>query len=118
MSYGQPWRRTTAGPSAGPASAYPTLRMPASICFIEWNEMLVPGLTVGRSADCALPDGGWIPSPNRTPGASNVAPTDSPAIAKRRREISIASAFFINCLLRLECCLLFLLSMGLTEAPD
>src|SRR3989442_10472895 len=33
MSYGQPCSRTTGGPPAGPASAYPTLRTPASICF-------------------------------------------------------------------------------------
>src|SRR4051794_802125 len=33
MSYGQPWRRTTAPPCAGPSSAYPTFRAPAPICF-------------------------------------------------------------------------------------
>src|SRR5208282_5819599 len=34
----------TAGPSAGPASAYPTLSRPASICFSGPNDVFVPGL--------------------------------------------------------------------------
>src|SRR5438046_10235658 len=38
MSYGQPCSNTTGGPLAGPASAYPTLRTPASICLIESND--------------------------------------------------------------------------------
>src|SRR5512132_1316291 len=33
MSYGQPCSRTTAGPPAGPTSAYPTSRTPAAICL-------------------------------------------------------------------------------------
>ena len=44
----------TAGPLAGPASAYPTFRTPASICFSGANEVFVPGLIVGRCARCRL----------------------------------------------------------------
>src|SRR5437868_2954681 len=49
----------TTGPSAGPASAYPTLRTPASICFSAANEVCDPGLTAAAfaglaSLDCAL----------------------------------------------------------------
>src|ERR1700689_2801615 len=45
----------TAGPLAGPASAYPTFKAPASICFSEANEVLVPGLIAGNfvAPDCA-----------------------------------------------------------------
>src|SRR6267378_8251215 len=45
MSYGQPCSRTTGGPLAGPASAYPTLRTPASICLIESNDEPVGAVT-------------------------------------------------------------------------
>src|SRR5262245_30811331 len=38
----------------GPASAYPTFRTPASTCFIEANDVLVPGLTDGRLASVAV----------------------------------------------------------------
>src|SRR5919204_2781484 len=51
MSYGQPWRRMTAGPSAGPASAYPTFRRPASIGFREPKDVGVPGFSVDPSAE-------------------------------------------------------------------
>ncbi len=43
--YGQPCRQSTGRPSAGPASAYPTFSTPASICFIELNDVCVPGWT-------------------------------------------------------------------------
>src|ERR1022692_1401922 len=46
----------TAGPVVGPASAYPTFRRPASICFSGPNEAFVPGLIVGRSAGFVLLD--------------------------------------------------------------
>src|ERR1700761_3645291 len=36
----------TAGPSSGPASAYPTLSTPASICFSTPNEASVSAVTV------------------------------------------------------------------------
>src|SRR5271155_2302375 len=39
----------TAGPLAGPASAYPILSTPASICFSEVNDVYVPGLIFGKS---------------------------------------------------------------------
>src|SRR5215472_6881212 len=48
----------TTGPLVGPASAYPTLRTPASICLSGAKDVFVPGLTAGTSAglvmfDCA-----------------------------------------------------------------
>src|SRR5215471_7909705 len=47
----------TTGPLAGPASAYPTLRTPASFCLSGAKDVFVPGLTAGTSAgfmfDCA-----------------------------------------------------------------
>src|SRR5438270_4508974 len=39
MSYGQPCSRMTGGPSAGPSSAYPTLRTPASTCLSGAKDM-------------------------------------------------------------------------------
>src|SRR3954453_16525991 len=54
MSYGQPGRRITAGPSAGPASASPRFSRPASICFKGPRDVFVPGLIVGRSAALGL----------------------------------------------------------------
>src|SRR5262249_29322707 len=56
----------TAGPSAGPSSAYPTLRRPASICFKERNDVFVPGLIAGSCADlvvfCCAPAEPMMPS--------------------------------------------------------
>src|SRR5215468_4160893 len=47
----------TTGPLAGPASAYPTLRTPASFCLSGAKDVFFPGLTAGISAgfmfDCA-----------------------------------------------------------------
>src|SRR5436190_751178 len=45
----------TGGPSAGPASAQPTLRSPASICLSGANEVFVPDFIAGRVvlAGCA-----------------------------------------------------------------
>ena len=40
----------------GPASAYPTLSSPASICFSELNEVFVPGLIVATLARFGLTD--------------------------------------------------------------
>src|SRR5262245_34293237 len=37
----------TGGPSAGPASAYATLRRPASTCLRGANDVFVPGLMAG-----------------------------------------------------------------------
>src|SRR5262245_15742440 len=55
MSYGQPWRRRTAGPSTGPASTYPTFRTPASICRTTPN---VDSGEVTRDISRARGDGG------------------------------------------------------------
>src|SRR5262252_899578 len=54
MSYGQPCSRMTARPSAGPVSAYPTFKTPASICLSEPNDVLAPGLIVGKPPGLAL----------------------------------------------------------------
>src|SRR6478672_331689 len=42
------------GPSLGPASAYPTLSRPASICFSDANEVLAPGLIARMPANFVL----------------------------------------------------------------
>src|SRR4029077_6768519 len=42
------------GPSLGPASAYPTLSRPASICFSDANDVLVPGLIARMPANLVL----------------------------------------------------------------
>src|SRR5882724_3906904 len=42
--------------TAGPSSAYPTFRRPASICFSEPNEVFVPGLILVTSARVVLLD--------------------------------------------------------------
>src|SRR5436305_9462302 len=44
MSYGQPCSRTTAGPSAGPASTYPTSSTPAWICLTGPNGVTADSL--------------------------------------------------------------------------
>jgi hypothetical protein len=44
----------TAGPSEGPASAYPTLSKPASIYFIELNDVFSAGLSVDISEAVSL----------------------------------------------------------------
>src|SRR5579871_5373310 len=82
----------TGGPSAGPASAYPTLRRPASICFIEGNEVFVPGLIAGTSAafgllDCASAE------PNTPSWVA--AMVMAPVLRKRRRFRSIFSNILI-----------------------
>src|SRR5580704_5620143 len=89
MSYGHPCRRRTAGPLAGPASAYPTLRRPASICFNGPNEvfLVVPLASAGAPPPGFAKSDGW---------ASRAAPTETPAMAnKRRRDIPVDSACFM-----------------------
>src|SRR3954462_12013545 len=72
----------TAGPSVGPASAYPTLRRPASTCFSAANEVWVPGLTAPApglaSPDCA----------KRLPLLANGATASVAAAAPRKRRRS------------------------------
>src|SRR5437763_6608011 len=50
MSYGQPCSRKTAGPSAGPASTYPTSRTPAWICLTGPNGVTADSLFACVSA--------------------------------------------------------------------
>src|ERR1700736_1099704 len=50
MSYGQPCSRTTAGPSAGPASTYPTSSTPAWICLTGPNGVTADSLFACVSA--------------------------------------------------------------------
>src|SRR6478735_7596848 len=73
----------TTGPSAGPASAYPTLRTPALICFNGPNEVFVPGLIAGAPAglDCAAAE----------PVIANGAAASAMAavLMRRRRSMSI-----------------------------
>src|SRR5476649_1222004 len=91
MSYGQPCRSMTTGPSTGPASAYPTFRRPASICLSGANDAFVPGLIDGRPASLALL--GWaFAIPVMTSGAARAI---APAPKKRRRGWLVASVFLI-----------------------
>src|SRR2546423_11572664 len=50
MSYGQPCSRKTAGPSAGPASEYPTSSTPAWICLTGPNGVTADSLFACVSA--------------------------------------------------------------------
>src|SRR5713101_272130 len=79
MSYGQPWRRTTAGPLAGPTSAYPTFSRPASTCLIAPKDVFVPGAT-GDSfpRDCAL--------------AEPTAPRVMAALRRNRRRLLMSAS--------------------------
>src|SRR6266849_8406100 len=78
----------TAGPSAGPASAYPTFSTPASICFSVANDVLVPGLILGSSAGFALPD--WaLAEPLKANWAAAMVMAAVPK--KRRRSLLMSS---------------------------
>src|SRR6266571_1255854 len=59
----------TAGPSGGPASAYPTLSGPASTCFSAPNEVLVPGFIVAASVALIL-----VPSSPSSTGVNQRRP--------------------------------------------
>src|SRR4029077_2718128 len=79
-------------PLTGPASAYPTLRRPASICLREPNDVFVPGLIGGTLAGFALPDCG---------SAEAIIPSWAAAMLmatvpkKRRRSYLISSDIFL-----------------------
>src|SRR5262245_23875273 len=65
----------TTRPSAGPTSAYPTFRTPASICFSTPNDVFVPGISGGTVAgfvmlDCARAD----PMPRWAAAKAVIAP--------------------------------------------
>src|SRR5919106_1604000 len=78
----------TAGPSVGPASAYPTFRTPASICFSEPNDVFVPGLIVVASAGVVLLDCASAEL-IRTSSAAAMVMT---AVAKKRRRSWLISS--------------------------
>src|SRR4029077_9427060 len=83
----------TGRPLTGPASAYPTLRRPASICLREPNDVFVPGLIGGTVAgfallDCAAAAESIIPN---CAAASAVATVP----IKRRRSWLISSDIFL-----------------------
>ena len=64
----------TGSPLAGPASAYPTLSTPASICLIAPNDVFVPGLIAGTFASAARRiDHAKLSGGDRHRGASNKA---------------------------------------------
>src|SRR6266852_2843689 len=73
----------TAGPLAGPASAYPTFRTPASICFNELNDVFVPGLIGFILVDCASAE------PIMSSSAAAMVRT---AVPKRRRRSWLISS--------------------------
>src|ERR1700674_2895068 len=83
MSYGQPCRRMTGGPLAGPATAYPTFRSPASICFMGANDVFVPGVVGPILPDCA--------SAAPTMASSATATVRTAAPKRRRRSWLISS---------------------------
>src|SRR5258708_11277858 len=90
----------TTGPSAGPASAYPTLSRPASICFSAAKDVLVPGLIAGNCADFAFAPCAFADpiEPNRA------AASEAPAIAKnwRRRWLISSGISSLSILRRLR----------------
>jgi hypothetical protein len=70
------------------------LRRPASICFIEANDVFVPGLIAGKSDGSVLGRGRLSPAKSAL-GASHAAPADSPAMVKLRRDITIDFVCFM-----------------------
>src|SRR3954468_6368525 len=70
----------TGTPSAGPASAAPTLRKPASICFSAANEVWPPGFTALAPAELALPA-----CARAVPLTANGAAAKAMATAPRKR---------------------------------
>src|SRR3954469_12221403 len=84
----------TTGASAAPASAYPTLRTPASICFSAANDVCDPGLTAATFALLDLPD--WaLAGP---PGANWAAAIPSAAVPMnwRRFWLMISDMVFLG----------------------
>src|SRR3954469_4893989 len=74
----------TTGPSAGPASAYPTFRTPASICFSGPNDVFVPGLLPDASSDLSPLDCAFAGPATPSPAAATV----KAAVRSRRRRSS------------------------------
>src|ERR1700722_17817062 len=82
----------TTGPLAGPASAYPILRTPASICLSVPDDVVAPGLTLGRSAGFALLD--WASAaPLKTSWAAARVVAAAPKKRRRSQLISLGVCF-------------------------
>jgi hypothetical protein len=83
----------TAGPFAGPASAYPTFRTPALICFSGPNDVFVPGLKAGEPGGSALLDCARADPiiPNWAAAIANAA-----EFMKPRRRVSILSVISMS----------------------
>src|SRR5437762_3205735 len=93
----------TGFPPVGPASAYPILSRPASICLSEENEVVL-GLAVTSTAGEFAPA-----SPKSGCCANSAVPTETPAMARRRRrETPFGSV----------CCIIRVSSCGTLEARD
>src|SRR5262245_3780770 len=94
MSYGQPWSRITTGPLAGPASAYPTLSTPASICFSGPNDPPPPAPVVRA---------GFAAAATGSPCAKSITPSRDAATAvaipaRKRRRPRLRSRFMARLL--------------------
>src|SRR5580658_1503196 len=88
MSYGQPCRRITPGPLAGPASAYPIFKSPASICFRGPNDALAPAfLAVAPASFNGLACASLEPKVPSLAAAMVMA-----AVPKKRRRLGFVSS--------------------------
>jgi hypothetical protein len=63
-------------------------RSPASICFIEANDVFVAASGAGKF-DAAVLNSDWISPAKSALGASSTAPAETPAMVNLRREILI-----------------------------
>src|ERR1044072_1922413 len=87
----------TAEPAAGAASASPTFSTPASICFNEPNDALLPPFSLGEFADFVVPD---------CASAKLVMPTLAAAmlitaVLKKRRRSWLTSSDILSALVAL-----------------
>src|SRR5207302_11059402 len=86
----------TGFPPVGPASAYPILSRPASICLSEENEVVL-GLAVATTAGEFAPA-----SPKSGCWAKSLVPTETPAMARRRRRETPFGS--VCCIIRVSSC--------------
>src|SRR6266511_33400 len=78
----------TAGPPLGPASAYPTLRRPASTCFSDVKDVFAPGLAADGAAG-RVPLGCALADPSAPSRAAAIVMAAAPR--RRRRPGSMSS---------------------------